>query len=252
MAFDIGANVGDTSLMMASCVGRSGSVCAFEPNPACFTRLTVSSQGAWNRNVRPFELALADRAAKAELFIDLRAGAYASTLVKTHAQRETAWHAARYAPATVEATTLDGFCEVFEILPSFIKIDVEGAEGMVIRGGLNVITNSRPVIWFECWCGQLGGERVNEDMAHFNELEKVEYTFLVGTIFKLNGEWIPESSAANPSELLPCDKEGLEQVPAMGCDIVAVPTEKLSELNRQNLVSSLTLLEHIAKLKLQS
>lgn len=46
VAFDIGANTGDTALLMASCVAKSGLVYAFEPIPACFAKLEQSAKNA--------------------------------------------------------------------------------------------------------------------------------------------------------------------------------------------------------------
>jgi FkbM family methyltransferase len=52
----------------------------------------------------------------------------------------------------VNVTTLDSFYDDRPLLqlPFFIKIDVEGAEAMVIEGGQKTIARSRPHILFEC------------------------------------------------------------------------------------------------------
>jgi FkbM family methyltransferase len=42
-------------------------------------------------------------------------------------------------------------------LPDFVKIDVEGAEALVIEGGLQVLRRAKPVVAFEHGCG--GGEQ---------------------------------------------------------------------------------------------
>ncbi len=42
-------------------------------------------------------------------------------------------------------------------LPDFVKIDVEGAEGLVIAGGIDTFRKSRPVTAVEHGCG--GGDQ---------------------------------------------------------------------------------------------
>ena len=52
-------------------------------------------------------------------------------------------------------------------LPTFVKIDVEGAEGLVLEGAMGVLRRSRPVVAFEHGCG--AGERFgvsDRDMHH--------------------------------------------------------------------------------------
>ena len=46
-------------------------------------------------------------------------------------------------------TKLDTFCAEKQIIPDFIKCDVEGAELFVYRGGLEIISKSKPVIFSE-------------------------------------------------------------------------------------------------------
>jgi Methyltransferase FkbM domain len=49
---------------------------------------------------------------------------------------------------SVSAVTLDELCQVDS--PDFIKIDVEGAELKVLRGGEAVLSRSHPALMFEC------------------------------------------------------------------------------------------------------
>jgi hypothetical protein len=43
---------------------------------------------------------------------------------------------------------LDSYCDAEGIRPDLIKIDVEGAEGMVLRGAAEVLKRYRPVLVF--------------------------------------------------------------------------------------------------------
>jgi hypothetical protein len=46
----------------------------------------------------------------------------------------------------VPTVKLDTFCELENLIPDVIKIDVEGAEGMVLRGALQILRRFRPVL----------------------------------------------------------------------------------------------------------
>ena len=49
----------------------------------------------------------------------------------------------------VEIITLDHFCHTHQIFPDIIKIDTEGFEFEVLKGGFNVLKEKRPLIIFE-------------------------------------------------------------------------------------------------------
>lgn len=44
----------------------------------------------------------------------------------------------------VDVTTIDKFCEERNVLPDFIKMDIEGAELAALKGGIKTITKCRP------------------------------------------------------------------------------------------------------------
>ncbi|DAB11911.1 MAG: FkbM family methyltransferase [Acinetobacter sp.] len=44
----------------------------------------------------------------------------------------------------VDVTTMDKFCEERNVLPDFIKMDIEGAELAALKGGIKTITKCRP------------------------------------------------------------------------------------------------------------
>jgi hypothetical protein len=53
---------------------------------------------------------------------------------------------AKKTAATVASVKLDSFCDAMGLRPDVIKIDVEGAEGMVLRGASAVLRRFRPVL----------------------------------------------------------------------------------------------------------
>ena len=66
---------------------------------------------------------------------------------------------------------------------NFIKIDVEGQELNVIKGGVKTITKNKPIIFFECW--DINSHHWNNIPNTHNEL--MEYIKSLGyTINKIN------------------------------------------------------------------
>lgn len=242
---DIGANMGYTSVLMASCVEETGFVYAFEPNPVCFVKLEQSAKIAWHKNLFAYLFALSDDIGQITLQIDLREGSGASTIVAEYAERESAWHEAKYSTILVNTTTLDSFCEKSKIMPIFIKIDVEGAEDKVIQGGKSVITDHHPLIWFECWCGQENNTQINKNLGHLKFLSNIGYKFFLATILKFNGKWTSENSPLNPSLLLPLELQMLENLPASGFDILAAMPNHLNRLQNCGLISESNAKAHL-------
>ena len=140
--YDIGANLGYVSLSLARQVGPHGRVIAFEPVPRNlgFLRQTVAVNGL--RTVTIFDSAASDHHGQA--IIRMTANLSTPSLV---------WH--RNDPSSSELTintvAIDDLVQSGEIAPpKFVKIDVEGAEGLVLRGMRNTIASSKPVLVVEC------------------------------------------------------------------------------------------------------
>lgn len=123
-AWDIGANVGYLTLVMARLVGRGGSVYAFEPSPHAYAFLARNATRA--SNVRTFQLALGDRPG-IERFSD-----FDYDLVSRLGDHSGEWTDARV--VTVEVSTVDAQVAAGVRLPDLLKIDVEGAELRVLYG----------------------------------------------------------------------------------------------------------------------
>jgi FkbM family methyltransferase len=145
--YDIGANIGYVSLSLAKRVGPQGSVIAFEPIPQNIEAFRKNI--ALNRieNVRLLEHAASDRATDAVI-----------RLVENSATASLVWH--RNNPAATEfsihTVAIDELVERGELAepqfakPTFVKIDVEGAEGLVLQGMQHTIAAARPVLFVEC------------------------------------------------------------------------------------------------------
>jgi FkbM family methyltransferase len=145
--FDIGANVGLYGFMFASVV-PDRSVVLFEPDPtnAALIRSTISRSNLANR--RLVEAAVSDVAGKVTFGVDPLSGATGSlnleeSFISTH-------HGIRPPVVEVESVPLDQFSSSPETDPDVMKIDAEGAELRIFKGGERLFSRSLPMLFFEC------------------------------------------------------------------------------------------------------
>jgi FkbM family methyltransferase len=142
--FDIGANIGYYTVLMARRVGPTGTVHAFEINEKVIDLLEENVQFANIRNVKIIKRAVAGTTGQREFFVPATGDEAEGSLTKSE----------RYdAITTVEvpSVSLDDYVRENQIEQvDFIKIDVEGAEYEVFEGAKNLLSSpKKPVIMFE-------------------------------------------------------------------------------------------------------
>lgn len=152
VAFDIGANAGHHTLLLAQLAGRKGQVHAFEPVPedARCLEETVRLNALENVTVHP--LAVANRTGSAEIAF---AGPFdgAARLVDAVARR--AHLAAGRRVLRVPVVSLDEFCAREGLgRVDLVKMDVEGAERLALEGMQAVLARHRPVMVAELWSAE--------------------------------------------------------------------------------------------------
>jgi FkbM family methyltransferase len=122
LAFDIGANCGVTSYRLSRMVGATGTVIAFEPDPANYAALLDNIRRHKLSNVRAVPLALADH----DGHIFFNAEGSLGSGIGAFVPRLSAGSIVQ-----VECLTLDSAVQQFGV-PAFIKMDIEGAEVAVL------------------------------------------------------------------------------------------------------------------------
>jgi len=146
---DVGANIGLYGFLFRAIVD-GGFVTMFEPDPrnAELILRTISRNNV--ADVHLLQAAVADTNGTRTFLVDDLSGATGSidcgddavSFVSLH-------HHVKPQSITVKSVTLDEtFAEQQD--PDFIKIDVEGAELMVLHGAQTVIERANPAIFFEC------------------------------------------------------------------------------------------------------
>ena len=136
--FDVGANIGALTLAMAQRVGPAGRVFAFEPGPSPRARLmaNLALNPRLAEIVSVHDVALSDR------------------------EQELKWREEEHNPGNASCLNEAGemvHAEAIDRLVSrlgirrldFVKIDVEGMEVEVIRGGADTWRRLRPAIYYE-------------------------------------------------------------------------------------------------------
>ena len=138
---DVGANVGFFSLLAAQSVGSSGKVLAFEPVPLALERLHVNLQLNSAKNVAVYSIALSDATGYRDLYEGPPDHVGISSIRPIARAQRT---------IKVQTTTLDDMLTRLEIESiKLVKIDVEGAEQLVIQGMRRCLVRDRPFVVVE-------------------------------------------------------------------------------------------------------
>jgi len=143
VAFDVGAYVGEMTLLFSRFVGQQGQVHAFEANSTSFKHLKAVCEFADRRNVILNHLALAEKEGIVKLHVYDNEHLSWSSL----ADRPLHKYGIHVTPVGTEevlATTVDAYCEKNGIPRiDLLKIDVEGAEYQVLLGARRMLESKR-------------------------------------------------------------------------------------------------------------
>jgi FkbM family methyltransferase len=133
-ALDIGANFGFYTLLLAQAVGPAGAVHAFEANPGIVRKLrksvAVNGLSAWTH---VHALALSSGTGETTFSFDPAFSGGGAMGANAGADYET---------IKVPTAPLDSILPP-DLLPDMIKMDVEGAEALVLEGGRRVFDSPR-------------------------------------------------------------------------------------------------------------
>jgi len=135
---DVGANCGFYSLLAVHLVGPVGGVHAFEPTPAVFALLERNALS--KQQIKVSQAAVAEKEGKAHLLVD-PVFTVVNSLVSSPGRKGSA--------VEVQTLTLDAYCRSASVIPTFIKIDVEGAEERVIEGARGILAQHEPIVSLE-------------------------------------------------------------------------------------------------------
>lgn len=142
VVLDIGANIGYYTLIFAGLVGENGRVFAFEPDPDNFILLNKNVKENKFENVVLINKAVSDNNGKTKLYLsednkgDHRIYDFGDSRKSI----------------TVETVCLDEFLKNYKDKIDFIKMDIQSAEGVALRGMINTIRKNENIkILTEFW-----------------------------------------------------------------------------------------------------
>ena len=180
--FDIGAHIGLVTLPLAAKISPEGTVFAFEPGNSNRKFLEQHLRINQIKNVTVVADLIGEKLDDSANFYQSASDSGMNTITDTGRRKG-------YKQTVVRQTTLDEFCTLHELRPQLIKIDVEGAELRVLKGGVKVLRQSMPTIFLSVHprhIAESGGS--TEELERF--IEKIGYR-----VFDLDG------NAVRPTEL---------------------------------------------------
>lgn len=212
VAIDIGAQVGDTSVLYSLVVGTSGKVLAFEPNPATFEILKINAEH--NPTIIPANKAITEKNGNYTFhYTDpgLLNGAYAEKL-SVHPYR---------IPVAVQGVNLEQWLEenAKDLIPkiSFIKIDTEGYDVYIVKSLKRFLLKYRPIVQCELFVYSTAAEK--EEL--FNLLDFLEYKMVIAAYEgKIDTSPIKQRNVFDKKSFIEY------QVPEYSADILCIPAEK--------------------------
>ena len=144
---DVGANIGLYAIVAARHVGSSGAVIACEPDPVNFSVLERNVSANALSNVHLYQYALADRSGTVTLHLSYSNKGH-HTLTPTELGDFTE-------SAEVRAQTGDALIADLHRTVNVIKLDIEGAEPLALRGLAKTLAQPDLLLFFEFSPGPL-------------------------------------------------------------------------------------------------
>ena len=169
---DIGANIAGTSLNLAKRTSPGGKVFSFEPSPYNYQQAAENISLNNFSNIKLINQGLGNIKTTAYLY-DVNSNNRGMARILNNGDRDGS-----YEKAAVEIDTLDSSMQKFDIpSPSLIKIDVEGYEFKVLKGGQETIMKHRPVLFIELDDNNLR-EQGNNARELIQSLITLEYSIM--------------------------------------------------------------------------
>lgn len=136
---DIGAHLGLFSATCSQLTGEQGKIICFEPTPGTFAILKETLRLNHCNNVTALQAAVSSKEGKATFYVSETAGCNSNSLVKNKSDREASGY-------DVRLVTIDSIVAEYSVNPSLIKIDAEGAELDVLKGGAKTFAQHKPIL----------------------------------------------------------------------------------------------------------
>jgi len=153
IVFDVGANIGELTLLFSQFTGKDGKVFSFEACSTVFEKLESICRLSGRKNIVLNNLALSDKIGLVDFYVYSDENSGWNSL----AERPLENYGINIKPSRcdrVQSTTIDQFCEDNNLNHiDLLKIDVEGAEYQVLLGAERMLRQKA----IKCCVFEFGG-----------------------------------------------------------------------------------------------
>lgn len=165
VVFDVGAHVGFYSMLSSALVGNTGHVYSFEPTPRTFATLQENTKKLNNSTVH--NNAILNEETTIEFF-DYGPKYSAFNTFKKRTADEIFF---RDDAEKIEVKTLslDTYTEKNKLSPTFIKIDAEGAESLILESMKQILSTKFPIVSIEVSNTKEWEENLSQSFAIFKD-----------------------------------------------------------------------------------
>jgi FkbM family methyltransferase len=175
-AIDIGAHVGSISVPMAFATGKEGLVLSFEPNPQVFEGLKLNSTlNAGRYRIVPLQLGVADQEADFH-YASSEASMSNGGLILNENDNALGKHKLKDTIQTVQLSKylVKHYSDRLNKL-SFIKIDAEGLDLMIIKDLKSILEQYKPILIAEVYFSKTRSLSREEQQEMFSILQSIGY-----------------------------------------------------------------------------
>jgi len=139
VVLDVGTNLGYYLAIASSVIGSTGCIFGFEPDKELFS-CAIENAGILNCQIQIQNLAVSAKPGT----------------VLFHVSEVANWGSIRKSDilkpdlsVEVDSVSIDSFCAKNSIMPSMMRMDIEGGEVEALNGANDVLTNGRPNLFIE-------------------------------------------------------------------------------------------------------
>ena len=165
---DCGSNIGFYPLLEANILKNKGAIYAIEPDIRNYNILNKNVELCqYGTTIKPFQMAVSNENGISKMFVTEK-----SNLNKLSSKDDKTFSERHSVDSTVEVKTktMDDFCNQENIIPDFIRMDIEGFEVEVFQGMKNIFKTAKNgfMIFLE-----LHPHAYSEERSFARELEKL-------------------------------------------------------------------------------
>ncbi len=182
VVFDVGANKGHYSELLAQKFSSQAQIYSFEPSKITFERMKETNLK--NKNVKPFNIGFGSETKTLKLFTN----SYLSGLASVYQRRLDHFDIDMNKYEEVIVSTLDTFCkENMTENIDFLKLDVEGHELEVLKGAKYLLENNKiKFIQFEFGGANIDSRTFFQDFYYLLSEKYHIYRILIDGLQKID------------------------------------------------------------------